>query len=165
MRRFLFGPVIPVPHSTIVGLQQQLPPKGIIDALLLVFHQCYGSTGYVSAFSDQYIQSSVIPNARHPSGGLPALVGLGTLFALLAIGSLFAVDGGEAPEVAHYADLSAAAIAASGVLSFASMELIEALYLQAVLAFLRQGPWEEPSRAGFAMAAQMCIAVSQREPC
>jgi hypothetical protein len=131
-----------------------------MEALLHVFRETMGHTSAVSAFSDQYIRSTVIPNAKAPMGGLVASVGLASLFSLLAMSSLFAIEGGEAAEVARYADFSIAALIASGPLTSPSLELIEALYLRAMLEFLRQGELEEPARVALALAAQMCLAVS-----
>jgi hypothetical protein len=134
-----------------------------MEALLDVFQESIGRTGTVSAFSDHYIRSTVIPNAKAPMGGLVASVGLASRFSLLAMSSLFAVEGAEAAEVARYADFSAAALIASGILTSPSLELIEALYLRALLEFLRQGELEETARVTLALAAQMCLAVSH--PC
>jgi hypothetical protein len=161
LRRWPFEPAIPIPSQTITALQQRIPTDDVLNALLSVFLQSFGSTGLVAAFSEAYIRNVVIANARAPSGGPLAIAALSTLFSVLAIGSLFAIDHDEAPEVAYYADLGSAASVAMSILTSPSVEAIEALWLRVILEFLRQGQMEERARVAMAIVAQICLAVSR----
>jgi hypothetical protein len=159
LRLFPFEPLASIPPATIAALQGQIPSNEIMDALLNAFRDFVGGTGIMSAFTAQYTQEFLIPNARSQPCGLLSLKCLATLYALLATGSLFVMDGSEPPEVTHYADLSSAALTATGVLKSPSIELVEALYLRAMLEFFRQGNLEELARVSLALAAQMCLQV------
>lgn len=158
-RLFPFGPMTSISPTTIATLQGQIPSDEIMDALLIAFRDFVGGTGIMSAFTAQYTQDFLIPNARSQPCGILGLKCLAILYALLAAGSLFAMDGSEPPEVTHYADLSSAALIATGVFKSPSIEVVEALYLRAMLEFFRQGPLEEPARVALALAAQMCLQV------
>jgi hypothetical protein len=125
-----------------------------------VFLQSVGSTGFLPAFSDQYIRQTLIPIARSGSASPIVFASLASLFSILALGSLFAVEGLEAPEVKHYANLSTGALTASQPMVYPSIEVSEALHLRARLELCRQGQSEEQARSMLAMSARICLVVS-----
>jgi hypothetical protein len=113
------------------------------------------------AFTREYVQDTVIPRALQGEGPR-SLAALATLFAIMAIGALFAVPGpGEAVQVNHYARISSIAIGSLGPLSTAFIEVVEATYARGFLELLRQGPWDEPARTSFALTCHRCYIVSQ----
>jgi hypothetical protein len=160
IRQFPFEPVPAPDHQNFLRhLRSYIPSKGIYDPLLSIVHGECGSTFFI-ALTPDYVEHSLVPAALDGEGrrGLRAL---GSFFALLGIGYLFAVAGpGEAPEVRHFAQLSAAAISAADVLAFPALELIEALYASAMLEMFRQTSKEEAARSSLTLACQMCYDVS-----
>jgi hypothetical protein len=107
------------------------------------------------------MDQSLIPAALFGEGR-SGLYALGSFFALLAVGCLFAVPGpGEAPEVKHFALLSAGALGAGCMLAHPTLELIEGLYVRAILELFRQTAQEETARSTFTLACEMCYDVSR----
>jgi hypothetical protein len=158
VRHYPFAPSPPFSTDVLPLLRGSIPTEQVCQALLEVFHDSIGSS-LLPAFTTQYIKSTLMPNALH-SDGVLGLATLSTLYALLAIGGLFAVEGpGEAPEVARFAWLSSSAFCPIGILTSPSLELIEGIYTRGMLELLRQGPKEEIARFSLAMAGQMCLAV------
>lgn len=158
IRNYPFMPVSPLQVDAIGIFRGHLPPTEVLDALLTVFYASVGNS-LLPAFSAEYVRDTLLPNALHAEG-LPALAAFTSLFALLGIGALFAVEGpNEEPEVARYGRLSASAMGASAVLASPSIELVEGLYARSMLELLRQGQLEEPARFTLAMATHMCLAV------
>lgn len=154
-----FAPSPPLRIDAVAVIRKELPSEHIMNALLNTFHNAVEDV-LLPAFSRQYVQANLIPAAFSGEGHL-ALAALTSLFAILAIGALFAVDGpGEAAEVARFGTLSTSAMAASGVLSSPSLELVEGVFARSMLELFRQGQLEESARHTFAIAAQMCLAVS-----
>jgi hypothetical protein len=114
---------------------------------------------YLPAFTVGYVQGTVIPRALHGRDNT-TLLALSTLFALMGIGALFAMEGPtEAEEVAYYGHAAAEGIAAMGVLAAPSLEMIQAIHARSLLEFFRQGSQEEPTRCLLAIAALMCWSV------
>jgi hypothetical protein len=154
-----FAPSPSLRIDAVAVIRKELPSGHIMDALLNTFHNAVEDV-LLPAFSRKYVQSNLIPIALSGKGH-SALVALTSLFAILAIGALFAVDGpGEAREVARFGTLSTSAMGASGMLSSPSLELVEGVFARSILELFRQGSLEEPARYTFAIAAQMCLAVS-----
>jgi hypothetical protein len=140
-------------------LRVYLPDPTIRDQLLHIFHNEVGDPA-MPAFTREYLQHTVIPRALHGEGVL-SLAALGSLFSLLAVGALFRIPGpGEAPQVDHYARISAVALGAIGTLSKPYIEIIEATYARGYLELMRQGPWDENGRTSFALACHRCLIVS-----
>jgi hypothetical protein len=159
LRQFPFTPVPPPNiHHLLEVLRSCIPSWEVYDPLLDVVHGECGST-YLIAFTQEYIERSIIPAARYADGPR-GLYALGSFFALLGIGCVFAIpDPEEAPEVRHYSRLSSIAISASGVLASPALELIEALYVRAMLEFFQQTTLEETARSTLCLACQMCYDV------
>jgi hypothetical protein len=160
IRHFPFEPV-PAPNlnNVLRHLRSYIPSRDIYDPLLdIVYGEC-GSSFFI-AFTPDYVEQSLIPATLYAEGrrGLHALA---SFFTLLGVGCLFAVPGSEeTPEVKHFAELSGAAIAAAGVLAYPALELVEALYVRALLEMFRQTTMEEKARSTLILACQMCYDVS-----
>jgi hypothetical protein len=158
MRHFPFVPYPPLALDVLVYLRGRLPSSEIRDGLLQVFETTV-RTHYLPALTVEYVQDSLIPKAIGGSGE-PALLCLSTLFSLMAIGALFAVDGpNEAQEVSYYSRTATEGIAAMGVLASPSLWMIEAVYSRVMLELFRQGSQEEPTRCMLAVASHMCLSV------
>jgi hypothetical protein len=158
IRHLPFVPYPPLELDIVSLLRGRLPSTQIRDELLSVFDKSVRFF-FLPAFTRDYVQEQLIPKAIRGSGET-ALLALISLFGLLAIGALFAMDGPhEAPEVAYYGRTCAEGVAALGPLGSPSIELIEGMYARAMLEFFRQGPVEEPTRCLFAIQVHMCISV------
>lgn len=158
IRNYPFIPIPPLQVDAVRIFREHLPSTEVSDALLLVFHASVGNS-VLPAFTTDYVRNTLFPTALEATG-LPALAAFTSLFAILGIGALFAVEGpNEEPEVARYGRLSASAMGASAVLASPSIELVEGLYARSMLELLRQGQLEEPARFTLAMATHMCLAV------
>jgi hypothetical protein len=159
IRHFPFEPFPPPDHEYVLRhLRTYVPSREICDSLLdIVYGEC--GDALFSAFTPEYVEHSLIPAALYGEGRR-GLHTLGTFFALLGIGCLFAVPGpGEVPEVRHFGRLSAAAMGAAGVLTHPALELIESLFARAMLELFRQTILEQAARSSLTLAYQMCYDV------
>lgn len=158
MRHFPFVPYPPLALDALACLRRRLPSSEIRDGLLQVFETTVRAH-YLPALTVEYVQDSMIPKSIDGSGE-PALLSLSTLFSLMAIGALFAVEGpDEAQEVSYYSRTATEGLAALGVLASPSLWMIEAVYARVMLELFRQGPQEEPTRCMLAVASHMCLSV------